>query len=114
MKPPHSRPYRDLRPIPLAETFADGRVITMSEGQWDAILAAAYNAGWTLLELDDRELPVRAYRKAEQPVPRQPADDRNGRRRSDRRGRRGAIVPRDAPRVKSRRQLARTRVRVGS
>jgi hypothetical protein len=35
----------------------------MSEGQWDTILAAAYAAGWTLLELDDDEQPVRAYRR---------------------------------------------------
>jgi hypothetical protein len=55
----------DLKQIPLSEvTFAPGTVtITMSEGQWDALLAAAYNQGHTLLELDLRERPVRAYRK---------------------------------------------------
>jgi hypothetical protein len=39
-------------------------MVTMSTGQWDALLAAAYEAGWTLLELDADEVPVRAYRKA--------------------------------------------------
>ena len=36
---------------------------TMSEGQWDHLLAAAYNHGATLLEVDLNEIPVRAYRK---------------------------------------------------
>jgi Mlc titration factor MtfA (ptsG expression regulator) len=37
--------------------------ITMSQGQWDALLQAAYDAGHNLIELDDNEIPVRAYRK---------------------------------------------------
>lgn len=61
---------RDLRPIPLAEAMdfaAAGRasVVTMSEGQWDGLLSAAYERGWILLELDADERPKRAYRKAE-------------------------------------------------
>ena len=36
----------------------------MAEGQWDAMLAAGYQAGVVLLELDDDERPVRAYRNA--------------------------------------------------
>jgi len=36
----------------------------MGIGQWDALLARAYEDGWTLLELDENEVPVRAYRKA--------------------------------------------------
>lgn len=62
---------RDLHPVPLTaaiEALLGGspgtRVITMSEGQWDALLSAAYEQGWTLLELDEHEQPVRAYRKA--------------------------------------------------
>jgi hypothetical protein len=59
---------RDLRPIPLADalSFVERRecVITMSVGQWDNTLSAAYQAGWILLELDDNEVPVRAYQKA--------------------------------------------------
>lgn len=58
---------RDLHPIPLEQAIAAltgaGRVITMSEGQWDALLSAAYQAGWTLLELDEDERPVRAYQR---------------------------------------------------
>ena len=58
----------DLRSIPLADAldFVTRRecVITMSVGQWDGALAAAYETGWILLELDDNEVPVRAYQKA--------------------------------------------------
>jgi hypothetical protein len=64
------KPRRDLRPYPLADALAAvaGRtpgtlIITMSEGQWDALLAASYAQGWILLELDENETPVRAYRK---------------------------------------------------
>lgn len=55
---------RDFRPLPLASvTFGAGEVIvTMSIGQWDALLSAAYEAGCILLELDDEE-SVRAYQK---------------------------------------------------
>jgi hypothetical protein len=45
------------------------RIITMAEGQWDAMLAAAYEQGWILLELDANEVPVRAYRKADGRTP---------------------------------------------
>lgn len=62
---------RDLRPFPLAEALRalsgvqpGALVITMGEGQWDAMLSTAYAAGWILLELDERERPVQAYRKA--------------------------------------------------
>jgi hypothetical protein len=41
-----------------------GVLITMSQGQWDGLLAAAYDTGATLLELDDDEMPIKAYRKA--------------------------------------------------
>jgi len=37
--------------------------VTMSIGQWDGFLQAAYEAGHNLIELDDNEIPVRAYRK---------------------------------------------------
>ena len=62
---------RDLRPYPLDEAIRAltgalprARVMTMGIGQWDELLSAAYRCGWILLELDDDELPVRAYRKA--------------------------------------------------
>ena len=61
---------RDLRPIALDDAVPPrpGTVtVTMSIGQWDALLAAAYEHGYTLLELDADEVPVRAYRKREEP-----------------------------------------------
>jgi len=62
------KPARDLRPFPLADVLPLGRpgqlVMTMAEGQWDGMLSAAYAAGFILLELDENEKPVRAYRKA--------------------------------------------------
>ncbi|MEW6586255.1 MAG: hypothetical protein AB1442_11680 [Nitrospirota bacterium] len=54
----------DLKGI-MAE-FLDGRAgvtVTMSPGQWDKLLQAAYDAGHNLIEVDDNEMPVRAYRK---------------------------------------------------
>lgn len=57
---------RDLHPFPLADVLPlrPGQlVMTMSEGQWDVMLSAAYANGFILLELDDNEVPVRAYRK---------------------------------------------------
>src|ERR1035437_9248485 len=59
---PMKRPQ--LHPIPLdAVTFAPGTVtLTMSIGQWDALLAEAYKRGHTLLELNANEQPVAAYR----------------------------------------------------
>ncbi len=58
---------RDLRLIPLADVMPlrPGTLsITMSENQWDEMLAYAYQEGWILLELDGNERPVRAYQKA--------------------------------------------------
>ena len=54
-----------LHPIPLADvTFARGTMtFTMSQNQWDSLLAAAYERGATLLELDDDERPVAAYKR---------------------------------------------------
>lgn len=47
----------------LFPLISAGVVVTMSEGQWDALLEAAYDQGFILLELDDHERPVRAYRR---------------------------------------------------
>jgi hypothetical protein len=55
-----------LEPYPLGEVFPlrPGTVtITMSIGQWDPLHAAFYENGAILLELDDDERPVAAYRK---------------------------------------------------
>ena len=59
----------DLHQVPLAEVLPLGSVrgalyVTMTRGQWDALLAAAYAEGSVLLEVDEAELPVRAYRRA--------------------------------------------------
>ena len=62
---------RDLSPYPLADAIAamterrPAVIVTMSVGQWDVFLSAAYDGGCILLELDDDEIPVRAYRKRE-------------------------------------------------
>ena len=37
------------------------RTVTMSVGQWDPVLQAAYDEGWLLLELDEGERLVGAY-----------------------------------------------------
>lgn len=53
--------------IPLSEAvpLKVGEVtITMSIGQWDALLYASYQSGYILLELDGDERPVRAFQKA--------------------------------------------------
>jgi hypothetical protein len=53
-----------LQPFPLAEVLLrSARIVTMSRGQWDGLLADAYERGWILLELDENEKPIRAYRK---------------------------------------------------
>ena len=36
--------------------------VTMRVGQWDSLLHVAYLTGWVLLELDDDEKPIAAYR----------------------------------------------------
>ncbi len=58
----------DLHAIPLAEVLPLGSsgptlFVTMARGQWDGMLAAAYADGWVLLEIDENERPVRAYRR---------------------------------------------------
>lgn len=53
-----------LNQIPVEDFMeSPGVIVTMSFGQWDQILQAAYNAGHILLEVDDNEMPVKAYRK---------------------------------------------------
>jgi hypothetical protein len=54
----------ELHEIDLSEVKKTPAVMTMSAGQWDRLLQAAYEAGWVLLELDAKERPVRAYRRA--------------------------------------------------
>lgn len=42
-------------------TGSGGLFVTMSTGQWSALLDEAYRRGATLIELDDDERPVKAY-----------------------------------------------------
>ena len=53
-----------LHEIPLSEVrlLPGSLMFTMSINQWDALLQAGYDQGATLLELDDSERPVAAYR----------------------------------------------------
>ncbi len=56
-----------LTEVPLPNTFPEpgARYMTVSPGQWDALLDEAYKTGWTLLEIeevDGCEKAVRAYR----------------------------------------------------
>lgn len=37
--------------------------MTVSRGQWDALIESAYKRGWVLLEMDENEKAVRAYQK---------------------------------------------------
>lgn len=59
-----------LNEVPLEYVIPPGQgaippvgIITMSRGQWDCLLQEAYERGWILLELNDQEKPVKAYRK---------------------------------------------------
>lgn len=58
-----------LNEIPLQDAMqkifgGGGRfIITMSPGQWDALLDEGYKRGALLLELDGNEMPARAYQK---------------------------------------------------
>lgn len=57
------RPHLD--PLPLAAALPIRPrtcYVTMSVGQWDALLAEAYRVGYVLLELDDEERPIVAYK----------------------------------------------------
>jgi len=62
-----------LRAIPLADLLPLGSrrvcIITMSVGQWDAVLSSSYEVGFVLLELDDDERPVGAYQRADAEFP---------------------------------------------
>jgi len=54
----------ELNEVPLSTiTDKPSVIITMSTGQWDRFLQAAYDYGHTLLELDENEIPVKAYQK---------------------------------------------------
>jgi len=53
-----------LEEIPISNAINKGCFnVTMSIGQWDGFLQTAYDNGATLLEVDENEKPVKAYRK---------------------------------------------------
>lgn len=54
-----------LNEVPLRADVLNkpGVSITMSAGQWDGLLQAAYDVGCTLIEIDQNGKPARAYRK---------------------------------------------------
>jgi len=53
-----------LNEVPLSATMRPATInITMSVGQWDGLLKAAYDAGHYLIEVDKNEEPVRAYKR---------------------------------------------------
>lgn len=59
-----NRPIMEQIPIGDAIPPKPGTVLlTVSVGQWSALHGEAYRRGHTLLELDENERPVAAYRK---------------------------------------------------
>ena len=58
-----NRPELNEISLQDALSFKPGGTITMSQGQWDSMLQFAYEDNWILLELNDDEIPIKAYRK---------------------------------------------------
>ena len=57
------RPKLNEIDLNKANILSPGQVtITMSIGQWDELLEAAYENGFILLELDENEKPVKAFK----------------------------------------------------
>ena len=57
------RPVLHEIPLDGGTILKRGLIVTMSIGQWDGLLAAAYDRGAVLLELDDNEMPIKAYQR---------------------------------------------------
>jgi hypothetical protein len=57
------RPVLNEIPLNGGTIIKRGVIVTMSVGQWDGVLEAAYDRGHILLELDDNEIPVRVYQR---------------------------------------------------
>ena len=63
-KTSRKRPALQRVPLPSVLTAIRGTVyVTMSIGQWDAFLRVSYEMGAVLLELDDEERPITAFRQ---------------------------------------------------
>ena len=52
-----------LTEVSMSQIKESRMVITMSPGQWDALLDEGYNRGALLLEIDQSEQPVKAYQR---------------------------------------------------
>ncbi len=52
-----------LHVVPFPAYSPELRIITVRRGQWDEIIAEAYNKGWHVIEMDENDKPVRAYQK---------------------------------------------------
>jgi len=53
-----------LKEISLENLNLKGQmVVTMNKGQWDMFLEKGYENGAILLEVDDNEIPIKAYKK---------------------------------------------------
>jgi hypothetical protein len=71
------RPTLNRIPVSEALPIRPATVtVTMGVGQWDNILLVSYELGFTLLELDDDEHPVAAYRNPH-PMPRRERGPKN-------------------------------------
>jgi hypothetical protein len=60
------RPKLNQVPLPNPFPIPGERYITMSPDQWDVLLKASYDRGWTLLEIEEvngEEKCVRAFKK---------------------------------------------------
>jgi hypothetical protein len=61
---PFERPR--LTEVPLSAVWPPrpgAAYVTMTADQWDVLLQVAYDLQWVVLEVDEEERPVRAYRR---------------------------------------------------
>jgi len=61
---------KTLNRVPMADVLPPRPgtcYATMLHGQWDDMLQVVYDLGFVLLELDNEERPVRAYRRPHRP-----------------------------------------------
>ena len=52
-----------LNKVPFPDYKKPELIITCNIGQWDILLDDGYKQGATILELDDNENPIAAYKK---------------------------------------------------
>jgi hypothetical protein len=60
------RPHLELAALPNPFPEPGALYMTMSPGQWDALLQNAYDRGWVLLEIEEvngQEKAVRAFKR---------------------------------------------------